>query len=960
MDQSRTRRRAGPAVADPATADPATAYPTTGWVPRPRPPSLPAGPPPALRGRRRECDALGGLVAAARAGRSQVLVLRGEAGIGKTALLDFLVDRAAGCRVARAAGVESEMELAFAGLHQLCSPHLHRLDTLPAPQQQALRTAFGLQAGPAPDRFLVGLAVLTLLSAVAEERPLVCVVDDAQWLDRASLQALEFVARRLAAEPVAVVFAVRTSDREPALAGLPELVVRGLGTGDARALLESAVTGTLDPRVRDRIVAESSGNALALLELPLGRTPAELAGGFGLPDATPLAGRLEDAFRRRLAPLPGATRLLLLVAAADPVGDPVLLWRAAERLGVGADDAVPAVDAGLVGIGTDVRFRHPLVRSAVYRAASPEQRRTVHGALACTVDPDTDPDRRAWHRAQATAGLDEHVAEELERSATRVRARGGQAAAAAFLEEAVALTPDPGRRARRALAAAHAKNLAGAPERALELLSAAQAGPLDELDRARAELLGAQITFAATRGRDAPRLLLSVARRLEPLDATLARATYLDAFAAAVAAGREARGGDVRDVATAVVAADWGGTADGLPRPCALLLDGLALLATRGHRAGVPVLRRALAALREEPIPEDDALRWLWLACRTARALFDDASWDELSERQVQVARRTGALSLLPMALTERFSWQLFAGNLAAATSLVGEAAAVTDAIGSRVTPYGAVSLATWRGREDEARALVEAGREDVVRRGEGLWLISADWTMSVLLLGLCRYDEALAAAEAAARKADGLELWTWVWPEVVEAAVRSGRAERAVVPLERFTAFADTSGTDWALGVAARCRALVADRDGAEDPYRESIDRLGRTGIQVALARSHLLYGEWLRREGRRRDAREQLRTAHRMLVDMGMEAYAERARLELTATGETARRRVVPTLDELTAQEAQIARLAGERLTNPEIGTQLFLSPRTVEWHLRKVFTKLGVSSRRELVAALDRSAP
>ncbi len=958
MDHTREHRRADPAAG--------ARDRTREQVPRPR--SSATGPgadarrtgtAPALRGRRRECETLSGLVAAAKAGRSQVLVLRGEAGIGKTALLDFLLARAAGCRVARAAGVESEMELAFAGLHQLCSPHLHRLATLPAPQQQALRTAFGLQEGPAPDRFLVGLAVLTLLSEVAEERPLVCVVDDAQWLDQASAQALEFVARRLAAEPVGMVFAVRTSDREPTLVGLPELVVHGLGTSDARALLESAVTGRLDPRVRDRFVAESRGNPLALLELPQGHTPAELAGGFGLPDVTPLAGRLEDVFRRRLAPLPEVTRQLLLLAAADPVGEPVLLWRAAERLGVGVDAASPAVEAGLVEIGTDVRFRHPLVRSAVYRAATPEQRRTAHAALACTVDPDTDPDRRAWHRAQATAGIDEDVAEELERSATRARARGGHAAAAAFLEEAVALTPEPGRRARRALAAAHAKNLAGAPERAVELLSTAQAGPLGELDRARAELLGAQITFAATRGRDAPRLLLSAARRLEPLDATLARATYLDAFAAAVAAGREARGGGLRDVAAAVLGAGWGRSPGGLPRSCALLLDGLALLATQGHRVGVPVLREALATLREEPIPEDDALRWLWLACRIARALFDDASWDELSDRQVQVARRTGALSLLPMALTERFSRQLFAGDLAAATSLVGEAAAVTEAIGSRVTPYGAVSLATWRGREEEARALIDASREDVEHRGEGLWLISADWTMSVLLLGLCRYDEALAAAEGAARKADGLELWTWVWPEVVEAAVRSGHAERAVVPLQRFTAFADVSGTDWALGVSARCRALVEGRDGVEDLYRESIDRLARTGVRVALARSHLLYGEWLRRAGRRRDARESLRTAHRMLVDMGMEAFAERARVELSATGETARRRVVPTLDELTAQEAQIARLAGQRLTNPEIGTQLFLSPRTVEWHLRKVFTKLGVSSRRELVAALDRSS-
>ncbi|MGY1666442.1 helix-turn-helix transcriptional regulator [Geodermatophilus sp. SYSU D00696] len=912
---------------------------------------------PGLVGRRAECDRLSGLVAATKAGRSQVLVLRGEAGIGKTALLDFLLQRSAGCQVARAAGVESEVELVFAGLHQLCGPHLDRLAALPAPQQQALGTAFGLRAGTAPDRFLVGLAVLTLLSEVAEERPLLCIVDDAQWLDQASAQVLEFVARRLAAEPVALVFAVRPSDREPVLAGLPELVVRGLDNTDARALVDSAVTGTLDPRVRDRIVAEARGNPLALLELPQGRTPAELAGGFGLPDATPVAGRIEDVFRRRLAPLPEVTRRLLLIAAADPVGDPVPVWRAAGRLGIGAEAVTPATDAGLVEIDTSVRFRHPLVRSAVYRAASPEERRTAHRALASSVDPGTDPDRRAWHRAQGTAGLDEDVAEELERAASRVRARGGQAAAAVFLERAVALTPDPARRARRALAAASSANLAGAAERAVELLSTARVGPLDELDRARAELLDAQITFAATRGRDAPRLLLAAARRLEPLDATLARATYLDAFAAAVAAGREARGGDLREVADAVVTAGWGPSPSGLPRSCALLLDGLALLLTRGHGAGIPVLRRALTAMREEPLPEDDALRWLWLACRTARALFDDTSWDVLSERQVRVARRTGALSLLPTALTERFSMQLFAGNLAVATSLAGEAAAVTEAIGSRVTPYGAVSLATWRGREAEARALVEASREDVVRRGEGLWLISADWTRAVMLLGLCRYDEALTAAESAADRADGLELWTWVWPEVVEAAVRSGRAGRATGPASRFTAFARASGTDWALGVDARCRALLSSGDDAEALHREAVDRLARTSIRVAQARAHLLFGEWLRREGRRREARDHLRTAHRMLVDMGMEAFAERARQELTGTGETARRRVVATLDELTPQEAQIAWLAAERLTNPEIGTQLFLSPRTVEWHLRKVFTKLGVSSRRELVDALAR---
>ncbi|HET6392913.1 MAG TPA: AAA family ATPase [Blastococcus sp.] len=914
---------------------------------------------PGLLGRRAACDDLSRLVADAKAGRSRVLVLRGDAGIGKTALLEFLLQRATGCRVARAAGVESEMELAFAGLHQLCGPYLDRLDTLPPPQRQALGTAFGLRAGSAPDRFLVGLAVLTLLSEVAEERPLVCLVDDAQWLDQASAQTLEFVARRLAAEPVAMVFAVRPSDREPLLLGLPELVVGGLSTGDATALLESAMTGTLDPRVRDRIVAESHGNPLALLELPQGHSPADLAGGFGLPDATPLAARIEDSFRRRLVPLPEAARLLLLIAAADPFGDPVLIHRAAGLLGIDVGAAIAATGAGLLEIGVDVRFRHPLVRSAVYHAAPADDRRTAHGALADAIDGATDPDRRAWHRARATPGLDEQVAEELERSAARARARGGQAAAAAFLEHAVALTPGPRQRARRALAAAHGKNLAGAPERALQLLATARAGPLDELDRARAELLHAQITYAATHGRDAPRLLLSAARRLEALDATLARATYLDALSAAVAAGREARGADLRDVATAYLAVDRGDVpATGLPRPCALLLDGLALLATQGYTAGVPVLQQSLAAFRQEPLAEEDALRWLWLACRTARALFDDATWDELSDRQVQVARRTGALSLLPTALTERFSMQLFAGDLGGATSLAGEAAAVTEAIGSRVTPYGAVSLATWRGREAEARALIEASRGDVVRRGEGLWLISADWTMAVLLIGSCRYEEALAAAEGAARHAEGLELWTWVWPEVVEAAARSGQADRATEAADRFARFALVSGSDWALGVLARCRALLAGREDAEALYRESVDRLGRTRIQVALARSRLLYGEWLRREGRRTDAREQLRAAHGSFVDIGLEAFAERARQELTATGASARRRVVATLDDLTAQEAQIARLAGKRLTNPEIGTQLFLSPRTVEWHLRKVFTKLGVSSRRELVTALARA--
>jgi DNA-binding CsgD family transcriptional regulator len=886
-----------------------------------------------------------------RAGQSRVLVLRGEPGVGKTALLEYLQGRASGCRIARAAGVESEMELPFAGLHQLCAPMLHRLGRLPGPQGDALGAAFGLREGDAPDRFLVGLAVLSLLSDVAEEHPLICVVDDAQWLDRASAQALAFVTRRLVAESVAVVFAVREPGDEQDLTGLPELEVHGLADPDARVLLASVITGPLDERVRDRIVAETRGNPLALLELPRGLTPEQLAGGFGLPEAPALSGRIEESFGRRLTPLPSATQLLLLVAAAEPVGDPVLVWRAAEHMGVGVEAAAPAAAAGLVEFGGRVRFRHPLVRSAVYRSSPAEARHRVHGALAEATDPDLEPDRRAWHRAHATPALDEDVAAELERSAGRAQARGGLSAAAAFLQRAAELTPEPTRRARRTLAAAQSKHQAGAPDTALDLLAIAEAGPLDSLQRARAELLRAQITFAVNRGRDAPPLLLAAAKRLEPLDATLARETYLDAFSAALFAGRLARGGDVREVAEAVLAADWGDSARRSPRAYDLLLDGLAVLTMRGYAAAATTLKRALYAFRDEPMSEEDALRWLWLACRIARALGDDASWDELTHRQVELARNAGALSLLPIALIERFGVQLFVGDLDAAASLVAEAEAVVEATGSQLAPQGAIALAAWRGHEAEASALIQTSRQEVERRGEGLWLIATEWASAVLFNGLGRYEDALSAAEQAAEHPHELGLSTWVPTEIIEAAVRSGDPERAAGPLRRLQEISRAAGTDWALGVEARSRALLSDGEAAERLYREAIERLGRTRIRVALARAHLLYGEWLRRENRRVDAREQLRIAHQLYSSMGMEGFAERARRELLATGETVRKRSVTTRGELTAQEMQIARLAKNGLSNPEIAARLFISPRTVQYHLGKVFTKLAISSRGQL---------
>jgi DNA-binding CsgD family transcriptional regulator len=906
---------------------------------------------PRLRGRGEECAALDRLVEDVRAGQSRVLVLRGEAGVGKTALLEYVQGRASGCRIARAAGVESEMEIPFAGLHQLCAPMLHRLGRLPGPQGDALGVAFGLREGDAPDRFLVGLAVLSLLSDVAEEYPLICVVDDAQWLDRASAQTLGFVTRRLVAESIAVVFAVRESGDEQDLPGLPELLVHGLADPDARALLASVITGPLDERVRDRIVAETRGNPLALLELPHGLTPAELAGGFGLPDAPALSGRIEESFQRRLTPLPPATRLLLVVAAAEPVGDPVTLWRAAERLGIRVEAAAPAAAAGLVEFGGRVRFRHPLVRSAVYRSAPAEARHRAHQALAEATDPDLDPDRRAWHRAHATAGLDEDVAAELERSAGRAQARGGLAAAAAFLQLAAELTPEPARRARRTLAAAQSKHQAGAPDTALYLLAMAEAGPLDELQRARAELLRAQVRFAVNRGRDAPPLLLAAAKRLESLDATLARETYLDAFSAALFAGRLARGGGVREVAEAVLAADWGDSSRRSPLACDLLLDGLAVLTLRGYAAAATTLKRALRAFRDEPMSEEDTLRWLWLACRIARALGDDASWDELTDRQVQLARHAGALSLLPIALIERFGVQLFVGDLDAAASLVAEAEAVAEATGSQLAPQGAIALAAWRGREAEASALIQASRQEVERRGEGLWLIATEWASAVLFNGLGRYEDALAAAEQAAEDPHELGVSTWVPTEIIEAAVRSGDRERAAGPLRRLQEISRAAGTDWALGVEARSRALLSEGEAAERLYLEAIERLGRTRIRVALARAHLLYGEWLRRQRQRMDAREQLRIAHQLYSSMGMEGFAERARRELLATGETVHKRSVKTRGELTAQEMQIARLAKNGLSNPEIGARLFISARTVQYHLGKVFAKLAISSRSQL---------
>jgi DNA-binding CsgD family transcriptional regulator len=904
---------------------------------------------PTLQDRRHESGLIGGLLEGARAGGSGALVLRGRPGVGKTALLEHAVGSASDLKVLRAVGVESESELAYAALHQLCAPVLDRLDRLPGPQGDALATTFGLREAPVPDRFFVGLAVLSLLSEVAEERPLLCVVDDVQWLDRASAQALAFVARRLMAESVVMLFGAR--ERSELFAGLTELVVDGLADTDARVLLASVIPGRLDQRVADQLLAETRGNPLALLELPRGLSAAQLAGGFGLPGALSLEARLQERFLERLNALPEESQRLLRVAAAEPTGDAALVWQAAEQLGVSGPALEPAESDGLVEIDSRVRFRHPLVRSAVYWAATPQERRRVHRALAEATDAQLDPDRRAWHLAEAAAGADEHVAAELQHAAGRAQARGGLAAAAAFLERAAALTPEPARRAQRALAAAQTKFEAGAVDDALALLATAETGAVGEPERCRADLLRAQIAFASRRGRDAPPLLLHAAHELEGVDPKLARATYLEAMSAAMFAGRLARGGGTLEVSRAALA---GPEPPRPPGPSDLLLQGLAVRFTDGYAAGAPILKEAVRAFgREQALPPEEA-RWLWFASQIALDLWDERAWTVLSTRHLDLVRETGALTALPFVLTTRISVLTSFGELDAAAALEEELRAATEATGIAPGPYGALSLAALRGRETELTELIRTTLKEAEARGEGLALTVAERLSASLYNGLGRYDAALAAAGQAERyHEEGPALWTLT--DLIEAAVRSGQPQRAGRALERVAETTRASGTDWGLGVEARCRALLSEGDEAESLYREAIERFGRTRLRVHLARTHLVYGEWLRCERRRLDAREQLRTAFEMFNAMGIEAFAERAERELLATGERARERSVETREQLTAQEAQIARLARDGLSNAEIGARLFISSHTVAYHLRKVFAKLGISSRNEFSQVL-----
>lgn len=897
-------------------------------------------------GRTQERERLDAMLGQARDGRSAVLVIRGEPGIGKTALLRYAARQASGLRTTEVEGIQAEMELPFAGIHRLCSPMLGGVDALAEPQQHAIRVAWGVSSGNSPDRFLIAVAVLNLLSASAEERPLLCLVDDAQWLDAASAETLGFVARRLTAEAIAMIFAVREPIATRAFDGLPQLWLGGLDEPDARALLSRAVAGRLDNRVRDRIIAETAGNPLALMELSDSMSPSERAGGYAAPATSDVPSRLEARFLRRVAALPERTRRLMLLAAAEPLGDATLLWRAAERLSTDPDALTPALEAGLLEIDDRVRFHHPLVRSAVYGAAPPEELRRVHDALAEVSDPELAADRRAWHRALAAAEPDEAVAADLEHSAGRAERRGGLAAAAAFLERATFLTPDPAVQAGRALAAAEASFQAGKFESTQRLLATAESGPLDGFHGARADLLRGRVAFASGRFGDAPPLLLAAARRLEPFDPRLARETYLTAWGAAAVASQH---GALQEICDAVEALPC---QPGIARPLDLLLHGLALLINGGHTAATLTLQAAARALVELPV--EDVLRWGWMATAASNAVWDNEGALAIAARQVQLVRDAGALAELPLHLSALGLATAWNGDLASAATKVAEAEGVAAAVGSRAAPWASMRLLALQGREAEASAVSTSTLELASAGAQGI-ATYAYWSGAVLYNGLARYEEAAASARQATVKT--AEPWAAVWalPELVEAAARAGDVELARHALERLAETTQPCANDFALGIEARSRALLSDGTTAEALYLEAIERLSRTRLRPELARAHLVFGEWLRREGRLGEARERLRAAEKMFAEIGMAGFAKRAQSELAAAGAKLRKRPVEVHEDLTPQEEQIARLARDGLTNAQIGAQLFLSSRTIEWHLHKVFGKLGIDSRTGLPAAL-----
>jgi DNA-binding CsgD family transcriptional regulator len=886
-----------------------------------------------------------------RDGMSGALVLRGEAGIGKSAILNATVESAQDLSVIRLEGIESEMQLGYAALHRLLLPHLPRLEHLPEPQRDALKSAFGLTSLAPADRFMVSLAALSLLGDAAREIPLLIVVDDAQWLDRESVGALVFVARRLQADRIALIFGVRESiDVGATFQGIPELLLSGLETDFARELLTASVPDPVSYRVAERIISVTRGNPLALMELSGELTSEHLSEQAPLPDPLPISDLIEARFLRQIQELPAETQIVLLVAAADSEGDPDTLRRAAAVLGISPADIEPARDAGLLNLRPHIEFRHPLVRSAVYGGATAENRRRVHHALATVTDGDDEADRRALHLALGAIGPDEDLAAALERSAAQARSRGGYAAESSFLVRAADLSPEPQRQAGRLLAAAQATFLAGNVGYSESLLDRARPHLVDPMERAQAQRLEGHLRSVGN-GQFAPALLFDAAKAFEPLDRAVSHHSLLEAFMNFLVYQQFTVGTTGVEIAQAAL-----DSLDAQSTPTTatdVLLRGVAMRYAGNYSEAVPAMREAVRA-RVTMSPEE-INQWIYIGNIIAVELWDEEGARGTMERLEQAARPRGALPALQRALLGIALVDCRCGRFASARERYSELHDVTMTIGAHVEFYDLldVDLLCWQG-DPQARAKVA----ELIEGADAFCLASvvhsANLALSFLDLAEGQYEEALVTARSVT-KGDAMGWGCQALPVVVEAGMRCGNREFASEALTSLAERAPVSGTPWALGLLARCRALMADGPNAAALYEQALQHFDKTSLAPEIARTHLLYGEWLRRQKQRTEAREQLRRSYEMFDTMGARSFAERARIELLATGERARARRAESAHDLTPRELQIARLAADRATSREIASQLFISPNTVDYHLRKVFQKFGISSRRELVGLL-----
>lgn len=912
-----------------------------------------------LLGRHAERDAIDELLAKARDGLSGVLMLIGEPGIGKTRLLEYAAAAAADLTVMWLTGVESETQLGFGALHRLLRPFMDRVAGLPAPQRDALSTAFGLGGSEPPDRYLVGLATLTVLSGVAADQPALCLVDDVHWLDRESAEALAFAARRLNADSLGFIFARRSAAARPEAGGLatfatlPVRHLDGMEPLDAKALLALGVEGSLDPTVADRLVAGTGGNPLALIELTVQLSPEQLVGVAPLPARLPVSRTLDAHFRAAIAALPADTRTLLLLIAAAPADDAALIWRAAGRLGLTARAADAAAQGGILTRTPRPAFRHPLIRSAVYADADAGQRRQVHAALAVACDSVGDTERSTWHRAEAAAGADDQVAAELEAAAELARTRGGYSEQALFLSRAAELTRAPERRAERLLAAADAHLISGDPAAAETLLDMAAAHLNEPVQRARALRTKAVIEMFHVRVANVPAMLLNAVAELGGRDPEMTWDLLYEAMHAALMAQDRVSGTTLADVAKATAAAwhdpdapDWSGD---------LIVVGLALRVAEGHAKAAPVLRRALARLRAASELKEIGIPLAVLVSLATDDLWDIESLRELADRLAVADREQGALYALGMTLLVAAQGEIVNGGFAKADACYAQS---DDLFGATGFPAdGAVNrayLLAWSGREDELRAAVAGIVNLADSFGHGHMLQIGQHALALLDLGLGRYQPALDHALAIFHQ-DPPAVGNLVLPLIVEAGVRTGHHEIAAAAQARITERAQAAGTPWGLGLLARCQALMSTDEDAESRYRDSVDLLGQVPVALDLAHTRLLFGEWLRRRGQRREARTHLHAAHQLFDSCGAVPFAERARAELLATGEQVRKRTMPAPSGLTPQEQQVAVLAAGGSTNAEIASRLFITVSTVEFHLNKVFRKLGISSRRQIESRL-----